>query len=291
MIDKKEPYFSLDTKTNPSTFLKYKKAEGSFKQAEIETLEIPLVMVCTKGSCILHIDEKSYPISNHFFHIMLPRAHVRFSDETNDFEIRYILFSLQVLQTITLRIKIDFFYFLRNLSPLNLSNQPILWNNAIRFMDQCNYTYNVPNHLYHEIMVQNLVQSMFFDIAHYAQQNKKIDIATARVSNFQNTIIEKFHLLIKENFQSHRNVSFYADKLCISPRYLSSLTQNEIKKNPKAIINGYLILEIKTILMGTNTPIEQISENFHFSNQSAFGRYFKKQVGVSPIEFRKNYLK
>jgi len=138
------------------------------------------------------------------------------------------------------------------------------------------------------MMVQNLVQSMFFDMAHYAQLNKKIEMTTARVSNTQNTLIEKFFLLIKKHFQTHRNVSFYADKLCISSRYLSSLTQNEVKKSPKTIINEFLTLEIKDMLMETNIPIQQIAENFHFSDQSAFGRYFKNQTGVSPMEFRKN---
>jgi len=288
MPNKQTNYFNLNTGLNSDNIFKYKEVEGSFKQIEKETLNTPLVLICTKGSALLHIDNKSYPISNYSFHIMLPRMSIRFSNETSDFKLKYILFSLQYLQTITLRIKINFFYFLSNVSPLNFSQNPILWDKAVRFMNECEYIYNIPNHLYYKMMVQNLVQSMFFDMAHYAQLNKKIEMTTARVSNTQNTLIEKFFLLIKKHFQTHRNVSFYADKLCISSRYLSSLTQNEVKKSPKTIINEFLTLEIKDMLMETNIPIQQIAENFHFSDQSAFGRYFKNQTGVSPMEFRKN---
>lgn len=288
MINKKAHYFDLSTEADATAIFKYKEIKGTFTQSEREMVETSVLLICTNGSGLLHIDDKCYPISEHFFHVILPRTAIHFTDESSDFNLKYIVFSTHILQTITLRIKINFFYFLRDVSPLNLSCHPILWEKVIRFMDECEYIYNIPNHLYYRMMVQNLVQSIFFDMAYYAQINKKVDMATARVSNTQKTLVEKFYCLIKENFQNHRDVAFYADKLCISARYLSSLTQNEVKKSPKTIINEFLTLEIKTALMETNTPIQQIAEDLHFSDQSAFGRYFKNQVGTSAMEFRKN---
>lgn len=287
MINKQTHYFDLSTEPESTGIFKYKEITGSFNQTERETIDTPIVFLCTKGACMLYLDGKSYAIKSNFFHIILPRASVRFSDETSNFKIRYFIFSYQVLQSITIRIKINFFYFLKKLPPVDFSNQRALLEKSIRLMDECKYIYKTPEHLFYKMVVQNLIQNLFFDVANFAQMSKKINMQTLRVSNAQNSLVEKFYFLIKENFQIHRDVSFYADKLCISPRYLSSLTQNEVKKSPKSIINEFLISEIKTVLMGTNTPIQQIAEDLHFSDQSAFGRYFKKQVGISPMEFRK----
>jgi len=85
------------------------------------------------------------------------------------------------------------------------------------------------------------------------------------------------------------NIAFYADKLCISSRYLFKVCKSETGKTPKELIHQFLIGEIKNALLTSESSNQQIADRFGFPDQSAFGQFFKRQVGLSPSEFRKRY--
>ncbi|MBR4714400.1 MAG: helix-turn-helix transcriptional regulator [Paludibacteraceae bacterium] len=99
-------------------------------------------------------------------------------------------------------------------------------------------------------------------------------------------IFQNFFQLASQNFKVEHSVAFYADKLCISPKYLSMAVKQAVNKTPSETIQGFLIQEAKVLLKNTNMTIKQISNDLNFQNPSFFCRYFRKYVGVSPIEYR-----
>ena len=86
-----------------------------------------------------------------------------------------------------------------------------------------------------------------------------------------------------------RNIPFYADKLCISARYLSRICKAETGRTPKEILHQFLIGEIKNALLTSEQSNQQIADRFGFPDQSSFGQFFKRQESMSPSEFRKRY--
>jgi YesN/AraC family two-component response regulator len=93
--------------------------------------------------------------------------------------------------------------------------------------------------------------------------------------------------LVHNHYIEEREVAYYADKLCISPRYLSSVVRSvRIDVTPKAIIDSFVVLEIKALLQSTNLSIQEIADRLHFPDQSFFGRYFKKHTGLMPSRYR-----
>ena len=86
-----------------------------------------------------------------------------------------------------------------------------------------------------------------------------------------------------------RSISFYADQLCISSRYLFKVCKSETGKTPKELIHQFLIGEIKNALLTSESSNQQIADRLGFPDQSAFGQFFKRQEGISPSEFRKRY--
>jgi AraC family transcriptional activator of pobA len=105
---------------------------------------------------------------------------------------------------------------------------------------------------------------------------------TARKPSRKEDIFHKFLDLVHEHHQNERSVSYYADELCLSPKYLSRIVQEITGRHPTDWIRDYVILDAKTMLKSCEYTIQQISERLHFPNQSFFGKYFKKEVAAHP---------
>ena len=81
-------------------------------------------------------------------------------------------------------------------------------------------------------------------------------------------------------------MSFYADKLCISTRYLSTIVRSVAHSSAKEFIDRAVILEIKMMLQSTDLSVQEIAYRLRFPDQSYLGRFFKKHTGESPTEYR-----
>lgn len=99
-------------------------------------------------------------------------------------------------------------------------------------------------------------------------------------------IYNSFVGLIAQHYTDSHDVCYYADRLCISPRYLSAVTDRVVGKPPKQIITDYVINEARSYLSGTRLSIQQVSLKLGFLSQAQFCRYFHKEQGVSPSDFR-----
>ena len=85
---------------------------------------------------------------------------------------------------------------------------------------------------------------------------------------------------------AERGVEFYADKLCLSPKYLSGLSKSVCGYTVQELVFKAIIRKCISMLNGTNKTIQEISEEFNFPNPSSFGTFFKKQTGMSPQKYR-----
>lgn len=99
-------------------------------------------------------------------------------------------------------------------------------------------------------------------------------------------ILSQFKALLAENFIKERKVSFYADKLHLTPKYFSTLIKEASGKTAGEWISEMLVLEAKVRLQNQAHSIAQIAYGLDFSDPSHFGKFFKKHVGISPMEYR-----
>lgn len=99
-------------------------------------------------------------------------------------------------------------------------------------------------------------------------------------------IFSKFISLLTQHHINERSVTFYAERLCISPKYLSSMIKKQTGKSAAQWIDDYVILEAKNLLKYSEMSIQEIAYQLNFSTQSFFGKYFKHLTGMSPTEYR-----
>ena len=112
------------------------------------------------------------------------------------------------------------------------------------------------------------------------------DVQTEVSHTRSGTIAERFLDLVREYYREQRSVSFYADRLCITPKYLSLSVKEATGKPALEWIDDYVCAEAKALLRSTEMSIDRIGESLNFMSQSLFGKYFKRVTGMSPRQYR-----
>lgn len=88
--------------------------------------------------------------------------------------------------------------------------------------------------------------------------------------------------LIEKYYMQERGVAFYADKLCLSPKYLSALSKSVCGYTVQELVFRAIIRKSIFWLKNTNKSVQEISDDLNFPNASFFGTFFKKQTGLAP---------
>lgn len=104
----------------------------------------------------------------------------------------------------------------------------------------------------------------------------------------QDILVEKFLVIVKDNYRNHRMIEFYSEKLFLTPKHLSRVIRERSGKSAGDWIEDHVMLEARALLRSTNKTVQQISDELNFPTQSFFGKYFKRRAGISPKEYRKS---
>ena len=174
------------------------------------------------------------------------------------------------------------YYYVKDAPPIHLEK-----DEQQCFADYCNLLKTkaaaTNNPMRREIIV-NLLRAMIYDMLHILQ----------RCIPYENTfktregrLTDLFIRQVESSYRQHRDVAYYADKLCLTPKYLSQMVKKATGRTAGQWIDHRVILEAKVLLQTTDMTVQQVSQELNFSNQSFFGKYFKNITGASPRKYRR----
>ncbi len=103
-------------------------------------------------------------------------------------------------------------------------------------------------------------------------------------------VVKKFFQLVEENYQNNLTVAQYADLMALTPNHLTHTVSQLTGKTSTQIIKSKQILEIKRLLVHTNLSVTEIATRLNFPDQSYFAKFFKREVGISPLQYRAKSL-
>ncbi len=145
------------------------------------------------------------------------------------------------------------------------------------------------NNSFRDNVLTSLASSMISFVAGiWAEKLDKLDEEEPQTSNRSRMVFEQFIRLVGEYHTKYRNVGFYADKLCLTPKYLSKLIKTASGKSAPEWIDSFVILESKNLLKYSDISIKEIVYRLNFPNQSVFYKFFKCRTGMTPSEYRKS---
>ena len=141
-------------------------------------------------------------------------------------------------------------------------------------------------HFFQKEVMQNAFVGFLLEIANIFM-GKKDGLLMPALSR-KEELFEQFLQLLFEHCKEQHVVTFYAEKLFITPQYLSLILKELTGKSANKWIDDALIVEAKILLKAPQATVQQVADMLHFSDQSTFGKFFKKHMGISPMEYRKS---
>lgn len=137
---------------------------------------------------------------------------------------------------------------------------------------------------YRNMMLRNQWHNFFLGVESVLK-NRLTERGIKRL-NASSKLFNGFCKLLSENCRKHHDVKFYADKLCVTPYYLSRITHRIFSVSPKELIDRQIMMEIKSILTSTEMSVKEIADMYNFESSSYLGRYFRRHIGMTPSEYR-----
>lgn len=105
------------------------------------------------------------------------------------------------------------------------------------------------------------------------------------------SIMKELSSLLTQNIRQETSVGFYAEKLCISKQYLSLIVKEKTRVTLGTVIASMRVEEASRLLRDPGLTLQQIAEMMSFSDQSSFGKFFRKHTGISPLKYRQKLRK
>jgi len=138
-------------------------------------------------------------------------------------------------------------------------------------------------HHFHRDMLIAAVQMLILDFFDFhSHLYDETDISTQSA-----TIINRFLSMLEDGtYRQHREVSYYADRLCVTPKYLSEVSKKVSGYAANYWINRYTALDIARLLRDKSLTFVRISDMFGFSSPAYFSRYVQRNLGVNPTKYR-----
>ena len=137
-------------------------------------------------------------------------------------------------------------------------------------------------HIYKEKILQMLYAVFLLDLQNAQERALPQRSVPPRVEE----IFIGFLRLLPLHFAEHHDIAFYAERLNISKVYLSRVVRQVTGRTVIDYINQFLVMEASFLLRTSDLSISQIAGQLHFSDLASFSKFFSRQKGVSPKEYR-----
>lgn len=243
--------------------------------------------LCTGGTAVIDLFSMRRQISKNDLVTILPCQLASIHKVSDDFSMTFFkvdkVMFMDIMSSLG-RITPDFFFHMRKDFQV-----PISVNEAKRFLGFCraiDFRTNNDDPAFRRETILHLLRIYYWDFyVHFQKKTRKRN--TPLLNSNKESIAMKFAMLVFENRETHREVAYYADQLCISPLYLTKIIQEVNGRSARDMIADYTIIGIKTLLRNADITIKDVVRHSGFSSQSSFSRFFRKHTGMSPSEYRR----
>lgn len=243
------------------------------------------IFLVTQGEVTFEINLTKYPTTTNGLIVAAPNAIKQLVHYTKGASLSGISFTADFLGKIGMPRNIAEMmeYFSLRYSPywqLSAEHATLVTNLMQQLHQRC-VAYH--KHPYGKELLYHSLYSLLYEMSALSQVYAlPVSINVSRKEN----LVINFTNLVQKQFRHQRNVQQYANTLCITPKYLTETVKEITGKTAGEIIDDFVLQEAKLLLDDPALSIAEIANDLHFSDQSFFGKFFKRHTGISPKGYR-----
>lgn len=242
-----------------------------------------LIGLCTRGKIIYQLDTREKVITPGDILIVSERHVVDHYQPSPDMQGLCMMLSVNFFHEIIQNVKdiSSLFLFSRTHPVIHL--EPKEQDTFKEYFHVIQNKISDKDNHFRKDLTRTLLLAMFYDLSNVIYRVLHNDKPQTRAE----AIFADFIRKVESHCRQERRVSWYAQELHITPKYLSEVIKAVSRRTPNEWIDDYVTMELRVLLKNTSKSIKEIAQELHFPNQSFLGKYFKEHVGVSPSEYRK----
>ena len=258
---------------------------GNIKKLFENPAQMPgcLFLLCLRGRCNITIHLNKYEFKKNFIAVIYPDQFVQITDPTNECRFAFVGFSSTLIQ-----------------HPFLFSNTiqyaPAILEEPITELDPKTgevfrdyfkvliKAQHLNNTFVREEQLPLILTGLIIELGNIKKQ-EPVATTSQRYTRSQEIVKELIRIVI-ENYKTERNISFYADKMHLSPQHLSTTIKKTTGRTLTDIISAFVIKDAQAKLKSTELTIQEIAYSLNFPDISFFGKYFKRYTGMSPKQYR-----
>lgn len=270
----------VDVDASPTTI----DSKGHSMLVHLNALYIILIQ---QGSAKISLDYVHYTLEANSFLIIIPSRIFQIAERTSDLKASLLIVDPAFIKECTPEKQTP-----SMVGYMQLRNNPCITlfpeetEHLRKGFELLREKIRLNTHSFHKELVQNAFIGFMLDVANVLI-GKKESLKRSEFSR-KEELMNRFLELLFAHVRTSHAVTFYADKLFITPQYLSSILKELSGKSTNKWIDEALITEAKILLKTSRITVQQITDQLNFSDQSTFGKFFKKHTGISPKEYRKS---
>ncbi len=248
-------------------------------------------LLCTKGNARLMLNNLEYELTVGDLLVCMPGAMIEGKYFSDDFQTIGFYLSLEFFEALT-KLPIGLFD-----SAVYIANHPVVHiaEPAISIFTQYyelirSKLNDYSDNPHHQLVTDFLIQAFMYEFHDTMEATVKLETNNVHFTSGDN-LRKNFMQLLLQSYPKPRSVAWYADKLNVTPKYLSNVCKQLTGKTASNIIDHYVLEDVKRNLMRPEKSVKQIVNELDFASISFFGKYVKKHLGMSPKNYRKAIVK
>lgn len=246
-----------------------------------------IILLCLNGKITLHIDGNPYIINENDLLVCPPNVIIGNNLLSDDFKYSCICLSTKCIQKIMPLADNNWeigLFFERH-PQISLNSEEV--STFLLYYDLFCSRLKHSSEKHFKKIINTLIQAFLYE---FHEIVKRVFGASPRHFSSYEQHFKSFIDILSSSYPRNRNIAFYADKLCITPKYLSTVCKRAMGQSASKIIREYVVKDIEYLLKHTQKNIKDISNELNFPNVAFFGKYVKSSLGNSPKALREQFI-